>query len=346
MNARILLALALALVPATALAAVPDPPPLTGRPVVDAANIIPDADEAALDHKLMEIQKRSHHQVAILTVPDLQGYSIVDYGVNAGRKWGIGSKYSDDGVLLTIAPKEHKKRIDVGYGLGEMLTDAQSILILSKATPAFKQGDYVGGINGMVDDIADAITPLTPAQQLVQQREEQNRKAQAAAAWAKFVDFLMTTLGVAALAGGIFALYWKATAPARRRRREEREAAAEEERQRIAAAYERDRQARLEAERRAQREREEMLAKMSPAERHAFLEKERLEREAAEERARERERQRQIADAARRKREEEEESVSYGGGYSGGSSSSSSSDDDSFSGGGGSFGGGGADDSW
>jgi uncharacterized membrane protein YgcG len=349
------------------MAAMPAPPPMNGHPVIDAANIIPDDEEAKLDQKLMAIAKTSHHQVAVLTVPDLQGYDIDDYGVNAGRTYGIGSKYSDDGVLITIAPKEHKKRIDVGYGLGGMLTDAQVSQILPEATPSFRAGNYAEGINLMVDDVAKVITPLTPEQLVAQAREKHNREAAAAASWAKFMDFLMTTLGLGAIGAAIFGIYRLVTAPARRRKREEaeRQAAADEaERQAEYARMAEERRkvaeeaARREAARIAEqkRKRQAMLDAMTPTQRAAFLDKE--QREAAEAAAaaaaaaeairrrkrREEEEKEEEERAARRRRDDDDSysSPSYGGS----SSSPSSSSDDSFSGGGGSFGGGGGSDSW
>jgi uncharacterized protein len=153
-----------------ALADVPAPPPLNGHPVVDSANIIPDADEAALNTKLLNIEKRSKHQVAVLTVPDMGGYEIEQYSINAARFYGLGSLDGDDGILITVAPNQHKTRIEIGRGLVVMLTDAQAgDIIRSDMIPAFRTKDYVGGINAGVNDIANVIVPLTP-QQLAGQR--------------------------------------------------------------------------------------------------------------------------------------------------------------------------------
>ncbi|HEX2762783.1 MAG TPA: TPM domain-containing protein [Allosphingosinicella sp.] len=159
-------AFALLLLLVAAPAAAQDFPKLTGR-VVDAANIIPDADEAALAQKLAAVEKASSRQLVVATVPDLQGYPIEDYGYKLGRAWQIGQKGANNGIILLIAPKERKIRIEVGYGLEPIMTDALSKEIIEqKITPAFKGGDYPGGINAGADAIvAQLQAPLEQAEQ-------------------------------------------------------------------------------------------------------------------------------------------------------------------------------------
>jgi uncharacterized protein len=88
-------------------AAAQDFPKLTGR-VVDTANIIPPADEAALTQKLEALETASSRQLVIATVPSLQGYDIADYGYQLGRTWGIGQKEANNGIILLVAPNERK----------------------------------------------------------------------------------------------------------------------------------------------------------------------------------------------------------------------------------------------
>src|SRR3954447_3411739 len=121
-------------------------PALTGR-VVDAANIIPDAEEAALTQKLETVEKASSPQLVVATVPSLEGYPIEDYGYQLGRKWGIGQKGVSNGIILLVAPNEHKVRIEVGYGPEPIMTDALSgEIIAQQIVPAFKRDDFAGGI--------------------------------------------------------------------------------------------------------------------------------------------------------------------------------------------------------
>jgi uncharacterized protein len=134
-------------------AAAQDFPKLTGR-VVDAANIIPDPDEAALTQKLAAVEAASSRQLVVATVPSLQGNDIADYGYQLGRHWGIGQKGANNGMILLVAPNERKVRIDVGYGLEPIMTDALSHQIIAQQIlPAFKANDYPRGINAGADAI-------------------------------------------------------------------------------------------------------------------------------------------------------------------------------------------------
>lgn len=128
-------------------------PALTGR-VVDAANIIPDDQEAALTAKLDTLEKESSRQLVVATVPSLEGYDIADYGYRLGRTWGIGQKDQNNGAILLVAPNDRKVRIEVGYGLEPILTDAfSSVIINTQIIPAFKAGDFPAGINDGTDAI-------------------------------------------------------------------------------------------------------------------------------------------------------------------------------------------------
>ena len=142
-------------------AAAPTFPPLTGR-VVDDAGILSDDTKAQLTSMLEQQEKQTTVQVVVATVKSLQGYDIDDYGYQLGRKWGIGQKGKDNGVVILVAPNERKVRIDVGYGNEGVLTDAQSKLIETEImVPAFKRGDYNGGVLAGTDAVLKAIGGAT-----------------------------------------------------------------------------------------------------------------------------------------------------------------------------------------
>jgi uncharacterized protein len=138
-------------------------PALTGR-VVDAANVIPDGDEAVLTTKLQALEQRSGRQFVIATIPDLQGYPVEDYGYQLGRKWGIGQKGSNEGIILLVAPNDRRVRIEVGYGLEPYVTDLLSgVIIRDFITPKFKARDIPGGISAGADVIISQLA-LPPDQ--------------------------------------------------------------------------------------------------------------------------------------------------------------------------------------
>ena len=152
------------LVAAPALAQTgPTFPPLSGR-VVDNGDLISDAKEQALAEKLAALERDTTDQLVVVTVADLQGYEIEDYGYQLGRAWRIGQADKNNGVLLIVAPRERKVRIEVGYGLEGVLTDALSALIIqNEILPSFKEGFYERGIEQGVDAI-DQQLRLDPAE--------------------------------------------------------------------------------------------------------------------------------------------------------------------------------------
>ncbi|MFA4938658.1 YgcG family protein [Brevundimonas sp.] len=140
-----------------------DFPALTGR-VVDQANLLDPATEQALTEKLAALEASSTDQLAVVTVNSLQDQAIEDYGYQLGRAWGIGQKENDNGVLLIVAPNERKVRVEVGYGLEPILTDAfSSQVIRNDILPSFRDGDYQAGVIKGVDALIAQLS-LDPAE--------------------------------------------------------------------------------------------------------------------------------------------------------------------------------------
>ena len=153
-----LLSLCIALALAASVALALTFPPLTGR-IVDQANIISQQTRDALEPKLAELEQKSGIQLVVATVNSLEGQEIEPYANELFRFWKLGEKNKNNGVLLLVAPKERRVRIEVGYGLEGTLTDALSAVIIANAiTPRFKTGDYSGGITRGVDDIVTVLT--------------------------------------------------------------------------------------------------------------------------------------------------------------------------------------------
>ena len=133
-------------------------PPLTGR-VVDDARLLSDAQKVDITSKLAALEAGTGRQLVVATVPSLQGRPIEDYGYRLGRTWGIGQKGKDDGVILLVAPTEHKVRIETGYGARVFLTDAvSSVIVRDVITPKFKAGDMGGGVAAGVDQLVSFMS--------------------------------------------------------------------------------------------------------------------------------------------------------------------------------------------
>ena len=138
--------------------AAPSFPALSGR-VVDDAHILSDATKSDLTQKLAALEAKTSRQLVVVTLPSLGGYEISDYGYQLGRAWGIGQGKLNNGALLIVAPTEHRVRIEVGYGLEPVLTDAfSSVVITTQITPQFKKGDFDAGVVAGVDALVQQLS--------------------------------------------------------------------------------------------------------------------------------------------------------------------------------------------
>jgi uncharacterized protein len=148
----------LALAPTGSAQAAPKFPALTGR-VVDDAHILSPATIQALTEKLAALEAKTSRQLVVVTLPTLQGYDIADYGYQLGRAWGIGQAKLNNGALFIIAPKERRARIEVGYGLEPILTDALSSVILqTQVLPQFRKDDYNAGVMAGTDALIEQLS--------------------------------------------------------------------------------------------------------------------------------------------------------------------------------------------
>ena len=133
-------------------------PPLTGR-VVDQAGIMSAQRRNDLEAKLKDLESKSGIQLVVATVKSLEGSDVETYANELFRNWKLGEAKKNNGVLLLVAPTEHKVRIEVGYGLEGTLTDALSSVIISSAiVPRFKANDFTGGIERGVDGIISVLS--------------------------------------------------------------------------------------------------------------------------------------------------------------------------------------------
>jgi uncharacterized protein len=151
----------------TALSAL-EVPFLAGR-VNDLAEMLPEQSEASINARLRQLEEEYGAQVVVLTVPSLAGDSLEDFSLRVVETWKLGRGDTDDGVLFLIARDDRMMRIEVGYGLEPVLTDALSRRILDRVVrPRFREGDFVTGIEEGVESIVAAVAGQTeqlPAEQ-------------------------------------------------------------------------------------------------------------------------------------------------------------------------------------
>src|ERR1700726_4278609 len=179
-----------------------DLPPLTGR-VVDQAGGMSADSRSAVEAKLKDLEDKSSIQLVVAPVQSLQGSDIEPYANQLFRTWKPGQAQKNNGVLLLVAPAEHKVRIEVGYGLEGTLTDALSSVIISSAiVPRFKANDYAGGIERGVDGIISVLSGDTADwQPKVSVRPDDNSTFPATLMIVLFVWFLIYFLWLSRRSG-------------------------------------------------------------------------------------------------------------------------------------------------
>src|SRR5437773_2763595 len=148
-----------------------DVPPLRGR-VNDYAGMIPADRARALEDRLARFETETGHQIAILTIPTLEGDSLEDFSIRVAETWKIGKKGFDNGAILLIVRDDRRLRIEVGYGLEGVLPDAIANRIITEIiVPRFRENDYSGGIEAGVN----AILQVTKGEKLPERARTRTR---------------------------------------------------------------------------------------------------------------------------------------------------------------------------
>jgi len=142
-------------------------PPLQAR-VNDRAHVLTPAQSDALERKLAAFELETTHQIAVLTVPSLEGDPIEDFSIRVVEAWKLGREDADNGILVLVAPNDRQARIEVGRGLEGVIPDAIASRILrNQMIPRFQAGDVAGGITAGVDAVVAAakgeVVPVAPA---------------------------------------------------------------------------------------------------------------------------------------------------------------------------------------
>ena len=189
-------------------------PALTGR-VVDQAGILSPAVKAELETALAAHENNTTNQVVVVTLESLNGANIEEYSLELGRRWGIGQKGKDNGVLLVVAPNDKQIRIEVGYGLEGILTDALSGNIINYyIIPEFKKGDIQNGIKIGTQKIIALLEGDESAKKEIEAQADYEPLEAAALMTgiitlitSGFFGILATRIGLSLLLSGIISLF-------------------------------------------------------------------------------------------------------------------------------------------
>ncbi len=126
--------------------------------VTDLAGLLSTSEEQSLEALMESYRQGSTHEIALLTVPDLNGEPIERFALEVGRAWGVGGKDKNNGALVVVSKADRSVRIEVGRGLEGNLTDSISGRIIRDViVPRFKRGDFPGGLRQGIEAIHAAI---------------------------------------------------------------------------------------------------------------------------------------------------------------------------------------------
>jgi uncharacterized protein len=129
----------------------------TGQWVTDRAGLLTPAEARALSERLRSYADTTSTQIVIVTLPSLEGIPASEYAVELGRRWEVGQQGQDNGVVILVSRDDREVFIATGYGLEGAITDLQAGRIVRNViTPAFRQGQFYGGLSSAVDELIRA----------------------------------------------------------------------------------------------------------------------------------------------------------------------------------------------
>ena len=140
-------------------------PPTPRTYLTDLAGVIPAPQVAPIDDRLEAIEQRTGHQVIAVLFPTLEGEALEEYTMRCAEAWKVGRKGIDDGVIFFAFVRDHRMRLEVGYGLEAKIPDATAHRLLDEVVrPQFANGDYAGGVSALAASLEKLFRgePLPP----------------------------------------------------------------------------------------------------------------------------------------------------------------------------------------
>ena len=173
-------------------------PPVPTRDIYaqDYGNVLSRETEGRINRLSTDLQARTRAQIAVVTIPSLEGEAIEEYSLALFRQWGIGDRKLNNGVLILFAVAEKKSRIEVGYGLEGALPDAKTGRILDEfIRPGIEAGDYnaalMNGYLAVVQEVAKEYS-----QQLKTTQRTSPKKRSAASDFDSLPGWVQILIGV------------------------------------------------------------------------------------------------------------------------------------------------------
>lgn len=141
--------------------------PFLSGPVVDEARLFDSDGTTRLTEALQRLNRSKKAQMVVYVPASLQDHAIEEFSIAVAEQWKLGKKGVDNGLLLIIAPKERRMRLEVGYGLEGVITDAYaSRLLRERLAPEFQNGRYAEGVIATIDVIEKRLAGTATEQDL------------------------------------------------------------------------------------------------------------------------------------------------------------------------------------
>lgn len=169
--------------------------------VQDYENLLTPVQKNDLDAQIYSINNKSSIEISVVILNDLQDYDIAEAALAIGRKWGVGKKDMNNGIVYLVSPKNHKARIEVGYGLEGDLPDITAQNIGDNVTHFYKEGNWYGGIKEAITKIGQQLDPAFKEQQKL---NEEREKKERGVLWNKFAEVILFSALLALLLIGFF----------------------------------------------------------------------------------------------------------------------------------------------
>lgn len=178
--------------------------------LTDMGNMIEDSKEPEINNWIAEYERESTAEICIITVKNLADKDVADYGVEQGRRLGVGKKGADNGIVIVLSLEDRKWTIKTGYGMEGVLPDYTCSEIGQDMVPFFKQGDYYGGLMKALSEIKQHVgTDIEAKKEWMKKKKEADEKAWQEG-WDKFLDILATLAIIGLIGGAIGYSYYKA----------------------------------------------------------------------------------------------------------------------------------------
>jgi uncharacterized protein len=171
--------------------------------VSDFAGVLDAATRARIEEYCGKVEVATGVQMALVTLPSLDGEPIEDVSNTLFRKWGIGKKGKDEGILLLLAIQDHKDRIEVGYGLEPILPDGFDGSVLRTVRPRLQQQDYAGAMLTAAEEMGSRIAAAKGVSlDFTLRRRTQARRTQSHIPWTLIVVGAVLLLSLFRRGGG------------------------------------------------------------------------------------------------------------------------------------------------